>query len=164
MASVMRFDQWQDSNGTPVLDGTGLAIPASALPAGSILQVVSAARTTDFTTTSGTYVDWTDVAATITPSATSSKVLVVANAPRSSTNATNGDMFTWLRVQRGSTDIYVESGHGDTNTGYWGPMQINFLDSPNTTSATTYKTQVKVNSGFTGTFRGGSITLMEVAG
>jgi hypothetical protein len=31
MSSVMRFDEWQDSNGNPVLDGTGLVIPASAV-------------------------------------------------------------------------------------------------------------------------------------
>jgi hypothetical protein len=42
MASIMRFDQWEDSNGVPVLNGTGLAIPSSALPAGSIIAVKSA--------------------------------------------------------------------------------------------------------------------------
>jgi hypothetical protein len=52
MASIMRFDQWQDSDGNPVLDGTGLAIPGSALPTGSIVDVKSVLKTDTQTITS----------------------------------------------------------------------------------------------------------------
>ena len=39
MASTLRFDNWEDSNGTPILDGANLAIPSSATPTGSIIAV-----------------------------------------------------------------------------------------------------------------------------
>ena len=77
MASVMRFDQWQDSNGVPVLNGTGLAIASSALPIGTILQVVRASDTTTRTTTSTVEGD-VGFDVTITPQRDDSQLLILA--------------------------------------------------------------------------------------
>jgi hypothetical protein len=75
MASVVRFDKWEDSEGNPVLDGTGLSIPSSALPAGSILQLVEATDTTTRTTTSSTFTD-ASISVSITPVSASSTLMV----------------------------------------------------------------------------------------
>jgi hypothetical protein len=186
MSSVMRFDEWQDSNGVPVLDGTNLAIPTSALPAGTILQVVSTAKTDTFTSSSTSYVDVTGLSATITPSSTSSKVLVVLSL----SSGITGDSQRGFRLMRDSTPIAVADAAGDrvqaTIGQYLGGSNTTFhlntstaqvLDSPNTTSAVTYKAQGQTNSETFTVNRSGNdadatsirravstITLMEVAG
>jgi hypothetical protein len=109
-----------------------------------VLQVVSANYSTQATNTTTTYAD-TGLTATITPSATSSKILVLVNqaglvkAGASAASAMN------LRLLRGATQIsFFGSGTGYTNstaTNYVGGSSAMFLDSPATTSATTYKTQ-----------------------
>ena len=120
--------------------------------AGKVLQVVSAISTTPFTTTSSTFVDVTDVSLSITPSATTSKVFVIVTgvAGNSDTNK-----LTFLNLVRDSTPIAQSTG-GVTNSslavytnsavGNSGFAQ-HIVDSPNTTSATTYKLQIKSSGG-----------------
>jgi hypothetical protein len=86
MASVMRFDQWQDSNGNPVASGVGGVFSAP----GNIIQVVRATDSTDRTTSSAepTYVD-ADLSVTITPvSATSTLFVVWTGLAQCARNAT----------------------------------------------------------------------------
>ena len=118
-----------------------------------ILQVVSTAKTDTFSTTSTTFVDVTGLSVSITPSATSSKILVVGYVVA----GVSGDLAINARLVRDSTAILV----GDTasnrprDTYYSGfnaaglgmAFSPIYLDSPNTTSATTYKVQVFVNTG-----------------
>ena len=144
---------------------------------GNILQVVYAETTTKVSTVSGNYVD-TGITATITPSSNSSKILVVVSLQwmlyREATE-TNGS----FKLLRGSTNIsehsdavHIEAGTtSQSRIISEGGYMIQKLDSPATTSATTYKVQFKTNvtanSASMDVNRNnapGCITLMEVAG
>ena len=144
-----------------------------------ILQVVSTTKTDQFTTTSSTYVDVTGLTATITPTATTSKVLVKLDVCAAQTTAAN-DTF---QLRRDSTDIGVSTGGSGTNQTWEGsvrnitgsnaalPMSFAFLDSPASTSALVYKLAVKVSGGtlYVNTSTTGvvgyisTITVMEVS-
>jgi hypothetical protein len=125
---------------------TGLkwAAPAGG---GKVLQVVSTTKTDTFSTSSTSFVDVTGLSVTITPSSATSKILVVASI-LSARDTNNNAAFKLLR---GSTDIAIGdaagsrrrvsaySGMGDTYMIL--SSTITFLDSPSTTSSTTYKIQ-----------------------
>ena len=128
----------------------------STLPAGSVLQVVSTTYSTQMTTTSGTHADM-NLSLSITPSSASNKILILASSAVSvDTGGTDaGGGIIVLRnstVINGSTTEYI---FYDINTG--GAADTGFqyhsstLDSPNTTSAITYKCQFAAFYG--GTFR-----------
>ena len=132
----------------------------TVLPAGSVLQVVSTTITGTFTTTSvlPTYVDVTGLTVTITPASIDDKVLVRASFKGSQTTAT---AHGWFKLQRNGTDIYLgdaagsrtrASGHvtgGNVAETY--QVAIEFLDSPASTSAVTYKIVAASQSGYTTT-------------
>ena len=138
-----------------------------AMPAGHILQVVSVANGTKETTTSGAWVAHSGLVASITPSSTSSKILVSASfefATPAGTNNFNISLF------RGSTNLgHSTAGFGlmfDGSSYYHGHTSPQFLDSPNTTSSTTYQVYFKAAS--TGGIINhdnsiGTITLQEVS-
>jgi len=139
---------------------------SAALPAGSILQVVQANEQDVVNSTTSTYAD-TGLTATITPSSSSSKVLVLAYEGHCAKSAADTQLD--LRLYRGSTNILT---HTALNTGTseadTSNITICYLDSPATTSATIYKTQLR-NRDASGTvyvnLNGTAIIiLMEVAG
>jgi hypothetical protein len=114
---------------------------------GKVLQVVAATYGTSQTSTSSTYVD-TGLTATITPSSASSKILAIVN--HNACKSDGGGIA--LKLRRASTDIITFSFYGGA-----GPAAVDigsigtaYLDSPSTTSATTYKTmfanQIPANS------------------
>lgn len=118
-----------------------------------VLQVVSTAKTDTFTTTSTSFTDVTGLSVSITPSATSSTILVLATI----TGANQGGVNDFdLQLVRGSTAIAIGDAAGSRvratwrlnvgNTGWNGSAAMVFLDSPATTSATTYKIQGKATS------------------
>jgi hypothetical protein len=172
MASVMRFDEWQDSNGTPVLDGANLAIPSSALPSGSILQVVRATDTTLRTTASATFVDLTGMSVTITPTSTASKILVsfifLTEVSRSSGTGIQGD---YQIVNGAGTEISGGENYSlkSDNVGLlYDSVNLVAFDEPATTSAITYKLQVRCSIANTvaalNNTNTAQIIAMEVAG
>lgn len=122
-----------------------------------VLQVVSAVKTDTFTTTNTTYTDITGLSATITPSATSSKILIVVQVSVGGNNASNNG---FLQLTGGNSGNYVGDAastrvrcvFGGYSSANQGEMlvanSIIYLDSPSTTSATTYKVQGR--SGFGG--------------
>jgi hypothetical protein len=130
-----------------------------------VLQVVQGTTTTLASTTGGTYLD-TNLTATITPSATSSLVLVFVSQ-RTYSSAANAGVK--LKLLRGATQVVetvdVNLNAGGASTSLWNPI---YLDSPATTSATIYKTQYALGSG-TGTAivqpsnNLASIILMEIS-
>jgi hypothetical protein len=142
----------------------------AAVPTGKIGQIVFASTATETSTTSTSYVDATNLTASITPTATTSKILVIATVGASS----NGGAYsaTALQLVRGSTSIAdygnnkVYAGGGFTQN--FNVVALNWLDSPSTTSSTTYKVQFKTQSTLTSWVnRAGenplsSIILMEV--
>ena len=131
-------------------------VPSAAkLPAGSVLQVVSTTKTDQFTTTSTSFTDVTGLSVSITPTTSSSKILVIANP-----NISGGNIQVSARLVRDSTALAIGNAAGNRttatvamvgnassndNTGMPMSLAINFLDSPSTTSATTYKIQIRVN-------------------
>jgi hypothetical protein len=127
---------------------TGAAVTRAQLPAGSVLQVVNATYGTQTLTTSSSFVD-TGLTVSITPTSATSKVLIDANVTGLS-KAGTGQVA--LRLVRNSTGIInFESGAAFISSGGVGVggSSCNFLDSPATTSATTYKVQFLTPSGGT---------------
>ena len=151
------------------------ALP-SAIATGKILQVIQGTTTTSVSNTSTSFAD-SGITAAITPSATSSKILVTVNQhvvffKAATGNAAGGS----LQLLRGSTVIYAGDAAyemylkavSSTAIQYYGRRNLNYLDSPSSTSELTYKTQAKnYLSGTTLTSQVDSIesiiTLMEIA-
>jgi hypothetical protein len=109
-----------------------------------VLQVVWAQTDTIVSNSTSTPAD-TTLTATITPSSTSSKVLVIVNQNGVSKSAANAGNGVTISLLRGATVIsYPAGGAGYTGTAIQNVVSVNatFLDSPATTSATTYKTQL----------------------
>ena len=126
---------------------TGLkwAAPAGG---GKVLQVVSAVTSTSTTISSGTYADST-ITATITPTLATSKILVIVSAHATATKSASGtNMAAKMRLMRDAVNIweaerafFLEHSTTSTDLGYAYSAGITYLDSPATTSATTYKIQ-----------------------
>ena len=144
-------------------------IPKAAMPAGAVLQVVSATYSTQVSTSSSTYAD-TGLTATITPTSSTSKILVIVSQSNVAKDTTNtGANIRLLRGASALTTAAIIAAYDNTSgANNVGSVSLNYLDSPATTSATTYKTQVASNMG-SGTCyvqTNGStsyITLMEIA-
>lgn len=111
-----------------------------------VLQLFSVQGSTTQTSTSATYADITGLSVTITPQSSSSKIMLVsANSLLASANACEGN----IRFLRGATNIFDSvQGILAANTGM--SVSSMYLDSPATTSATTYKVQFARTAG-TGT-------------
>ena len=111
-----------------------------------MLQVVAVDYSTQTTITSGTYTD-TGLSVTITPTLASSKVLILVSQTLfvdQNANQANGIS----QLLRGATSLIDDqttglNATGATATGLHGMVVFTHLDSPATTSATTYKTQGK---------------------
>ena len=142
----------KDTNSTEYYSGSAWA-PISAGGGGKVLQVVQGSSTTLTASTSTSLVD-TTLTATITPSLNTSKILILAShASTAMTRTSGGYANAGFALLRGATVIQDLSnssfGVGDTTGGVYlrGYVGISYLDSPATTSATTYKTQMKVDVG-----------------
>jgi hypothetical protein len=124
-----------------------------ATPTSKIVQVVSATTTTQTTITSTTLTD-SGITATITPTSASSTILVMINASLFMSRAST-DQYLKAKVLRGATTIqnydaaeYAGIGYSaSSGTLYLGAQTTTlYVDSPATTSATTYKLQLAVES------------------
>ena len=147
----------------------------TALPAGvggKVLQVVQGSTSTETRSSSNSLID-TTLSATITPSSSSSKVLVTVFQNGCDKSAANSGNQMVLKLLRGAS-VITTFGDNVTYTNSAisnsiGTVGTMYLDSPATTSATTYKTQFAnsnntANVGVQGT--GGEtsiITLMEIS-
>jgi hypothetical protein len=159
MTSTMRFDKWENSLGQPY---------------GAVLQVVNGSYGVGVSTGGATFVD-TGLSATITPKFSSSKILITVQ--QAGCGKIGADTTIVLKLVRNSTDLVFFStagawtGSTATNLGY--TMGTTHLDSPNTTSPITYKTQFNAFSPNIGTVHvqhsvgngwpTSTITLMEIA-
>jgi len=118
-----------------------------------IIQVVSTPKYNTFSTSSTSFTDVSGLSVSITPKSSSNKVLVMVDMKFGSD--TNGAEI-FARLLRGSTLIYAGNassreecffGQEDTEDQFrMDQASANFLDSPNTTSATTYKVQIRNNN------------------
>lgn len=146
---------------------TNDGVATSGLPAGSILQIVEGTYSTQISTASTTFVTG-NLSASITPTSTSNKILIMVAC-----SVYNGSaMFVDFTIYRDSTNLGTgtESTIGSVYAGtsdIWHNASIMYLDSPSTTSSTTYTLYYKASSGTAylhAPRSGGSkIYLMEIA-
>ena len=143
-------------------------IPKATLPTGCILQVVQGSTTTIGTSTNNSTWVSTNLSASITPLSATSKILILGQHGSVRINSASNGVS--IRLVRGSTVItqfvtellYITNG-----IDVMAPFQ--FLDSPATTSSTTYSTEFKLLTGSSSTAQinpnsvPAYITLMEVA-
>ena len=112
------------------------------LGTGKVLQVVNASTSTETFTNSSSYADY--LTASITPSSSSNKILVVCTGNGLRKDSTNAGIK--LRITRGATQLKIMEHNacydGGTGPNRVGGTAISYLDSPATTSATTYKLQI----------------------
>ena len=132
--------EFLQTNGSGTLDWSA---------AGKILQVSTTATEVATSTTSTSYVDATGMSLAITPSSTSSKIIIVCCG---TVNAIGSTYWAYFTLLRGSTDLgnpsngkgllglYSNGSAADTHA----QMTMFYVDSPNTTSSTTYKLQLKI--------------------
>jgi hypothetical protein len=140
-------------------------VPYANLPTGSVLQVVNGNGSTVTTTTSATYVT-TGITATITPKFVTSKILVIVSGVLDSQAS---GVQGYATIYRGGFNIFDANGFG---TNYSGGARLisavsnTYLDSPATTSATTYTIYIKAGGGTVAFTQNStaSITLLEIAG
>ena len=166
---------------TSTATGLKWAAPAGG---GKVLQVVSTAKTDSYYQNGGGWADVTGLSVSITPTSASSKIMVFVSLAASGDYGSNNSA---AKLVRDSTDIFIGDAvssntrvsidlqQGDT----YGNFSTNamFLDSPATTSATTYKIQTiglptggrtyvnqskNSGTGATGTRTASSITVMEI--
>ena len=146
------------SNRTVTLpDGDVTLVAGTMLTSGGkIGQVLQATKTDTTSTTSTSFVDVTGMTVDITPAATTSKILVLVNANMCGSAA---DWFGHMKLVRDSTDLFIgdAASNRQRDSALWRskteqnlrnltPM---YLDSPSSTSATTYKLQWAVESAIT---------------
>jgi len=156
-------------SGTVLTTGTtGQVIASGALPIGSVLQVVSGSTGAGASTSSGTYVA-SGFSVSITPKFATSKIYVVVTSQI--TNTSNGGADVNVTVFRnGSVNLQTGDGltyyqNNGSNTYVWVPAAMSALDSPATTSATTYATYFKRGVSGIGYLTNSTMTmtLMEIA-
>ena len=166
-----------------IVPGTGNSTLATTATAGKILQVVQTTKTDTQSIQSQTFTDISGMSVTITPTSASSKILVMFSVSVATSS------YGMVNLVRGSSDIFKGNSTGNRvnctvaaitqNTYECETYSHTFLDSPNTTSATTYKLQaatphqgtytITVNRATTDTDYNyvprpvSSITVMEVA-
>ena len=160
-------------------DTVSLTSGAKTSGFGKIGQVVSTTKTDGFSTSSTSVTDVTGLSVSITPTSTSSKILILVDGNVSETSQTAGGA---MKLFRDSTEICKGTNGSATNIGFDNMRRnsgsdeskkfaMNFLDSPSSTSSTTYKISVKVEGGTWYVNRTGSsdnnslvstITVMEI--
>jgi hypothetical protein len=147
-------------------------VSQAAAGGGKLLQVVQSTITTQTIFSSSTYADATDFNASITPSSTSSKVLVFMNIAVFLDNFNTGSTNIGAKIVRGATDIYESLFAAGYALNIFVATPLIYLDSPASTSSVTYKLQVKASSAYNNsrinpsnlTYSSKStITLMEIA-
>ena len=151
--------------------------------AGAVLQVVQATYSTQTTVASSTYTD-TGLSVSITPKFSTSKVLVFASVVADMQKSTASSQGGGISIVRNSTTVWAPNPNGSSQPYTWYTqigtgssielttvMNLNYLDSPATTSAITYKIQGAVystaNSGqiiFQLASATSNIIVMEIAG
>jgi len=166
MASILNVDTINNAAGTSAvtIDSSGnVAIP------GHVMQVVQASGNT--ATYAGSAGSWlaTDASITITPTSSSNKIYVMHSAGGLAEEGCND---AGLRMKRGSTVILSSTRYGyfTGSNGNWHGINwpMNYLDSPATTSATTYSMEIR-RSNATGGLRHcddayWTMIAMEIAG
>jgi hypothetical protein len=164
------------------------ALASAGLPTGCVLQVVSTSKTDTYSTADAAFTSVPGLSVSITPKSSSSKILILVNM----TLGISSDNTSQTRLLRNATPIDIGAAAGSRTQASAGNyagssalvyqianQNISFLDSPATTSSTTYYVQVRPETSASTLYinrdgndgdiaaRGryaSNITLMEVAG
>ena len=134
------------SSGTIITTGsTGQVIPKAALPTGSVLQVINATDLTERSTTSTSFVTASNtLSVTITPTFASSRIFVIVTTTGYK-NDNNNAVYT---IYRGATNLgNSTNGMQVIPFGNYFPVAMSLVDSPNTTSPTTYQVYFRMTGG-----------------
>jgi len=172
MTAILKVDTIQDTAGNNIINessntitigasGDTISIPSGAtitnsgtannFGGGKVLQVVQGSTSTQVAVTAGNSAD-TGLTAAITPSATSSKILVICT--HGLFTKTAATTYCSLSLLRGSTGIYtIGNAFYSTSDGELRlpTVGISYLDSPSSTSSVTYKTAIVCPGGSSGT-------------
>ena len=175
---------------------TNRIVPRDGLPSGSsggIIQMKQTVKTDTFSKNSSSWADITGMSVSITPTRADSKVFVMVDIK---IGTDHGDSDFQMKIVRGSTDVYIGDTDGNRTSSSMGTpsygmpandtdgeyylkqVSLMFLDSPSTTSSTTYKLQIRNYGGRTNHVNrtgndsntqvyprtASSITVMEVSG
>jgi hypothetical protein len=171
--------------------GSGIVLNKDSLPSGSVLQVIQTVKTDTFSTQSGSFTDVTGLSVSITPTKTSSKILVSCAVAVGYNNDGTASRRSGISLFRGATNLVVPTSPGSRSPAYaWASeMSSNevydtycfeFLDSPNSTSSLSYnikvlnggagssivyvnRSETDIDQGITGRAVS-TITAMEIAG
>ena len=138
------------------------ALPA-AIATGVVLQAVTATDGTGLSSSSTSYID-TGLSASITPSSSSNKVLVLVSMGVFGADA-SGSAGAAHKLLRDSTDLVIHSSngaHGMSGYIYTAGTSFTYLDSPSSTSSLTYKVQFKSNGGENFVTDNGSTAVMNL--
>jgi hypothetical protein len=160
----------ETSSANLLFDGTTLTVASrgiakAGMPAGSILQVVQGTFTSQQSTTSTSFTD-SNIAASITPTSSASKIVVFIQTTIANTTV---GQEVYLTIYRGATNLTASgSGFAAGGATNWLPATVITLDSPATTSATTYTLYFKSSNAAATAYanRGdtqATMILMEVA-
>jgi hypothetical protein len=172
-----------DTSGTVTLSApavagsTTLTLPSTSgtvltnKTAGAVLQVVQGTTSTSVTSSTSTFVD-TGLTATITPSSASNKILIFISQAETTKKSGSSAPALALKIQRNGSDVIQFAqylGYTGTDTNLYLSANYQWLDSPASTSALTYKTQFRNTSGAGTVYvqddsMTSSIVLMEIAG
>ena len=155
------------------VDGSKLSgLVSSAMPTGSIVQVVNATRATATSTNSTSFVT-TGLSLSITPQSANNKILIMTSGDQYSGT---DNLHQYQTIYRNGVDLGSDNqglslySAGDNSMGRWSPAGITYLDSPNTTNSVTYEIYFRTSSsGGTTYFILNSdhphrLILMEIAG
>jgi hypothetical protein len=132
---------------------------------GKVVQAKIAQTTTDYSRASNVFGDWTNMSLTITPSAINSTFYIICTSAYPFNNGGGGDV-NFLQIVRDSTSLAEEAAQtiaANPSGALSGGSQVwTWLDSPATTSAITYKAQVRSQNSYNITYRWGSLIVFEV--
>lgn len=163
MASKLRVNQIEPVNGIPTGGGGGIIQV-------KMTQTINSGS--QYSTGSGTYVDVTGYNCSITPTSTSSKILVTINPIFLLNNGSGTSQRVALKLLRDSTSLLDQNDFcshqvGNAEADYLGIAgYFQYLDSPSSTSSITYKVQIKQHAGGGTTYMqaSSSIMLQEISG
>jgi len=156
------------------IQDAGVSLTSAALPAGSVLQVVQMTTSTQTSNSSATFVS-TGLSQAITPTSSTSKILIMAYCPIRM--GASNDIYGSIRINKNSgtilmTDTMANNVTNIVDISY--PITLVYLDSPATTSSTTYTIEFNTISSvtpytyptvnYTGNPHLSTLTLMEIAG
>ncbi len=126
-------------------------VTAAALPAGSVVQVVTSQKTDSFTTSSASFIAITGLSVAITPRSATSRIFIFVDLGVSTSGSSV--LTSAFRLMRDSTAIGVGDAEGSrprasfrnnslSDANHGSATSFSWVDSPSTTSATTYSVQV----------------------